>query len=201
VGADRTWTSRIHDGHIEIDGETPERPDLRVVSDPETLASVLLGRRSGVEAFLKGKLRVRGNLALALRLDSIFHPGPRHIRWPRSMRVRAGRLETSYLEAGEGEPVILLHGLGATNASFLPTLWSLARDHRILAPDLPGFGDSAKPIRAYDAAFFAGWLRHFMDATGIERAHDIGNSMGGRVALEMGMRHPERVDRMVLLCP
>ena len=97
--------------------------------------------------------------------------------------------------------MILLHGLGATNASFLPTLWSLARDHRVIAPDLPGFGDSAKPLRAYNPAFFARWLRDLMDATGIDRAHLIGNSMGGRIALEMGMRHPERVDRMVLLCP
>jgi len=201
VGAPVTWTSRIENDRIEIAEGSAEHPDVRILSDPETLAAVVSGRRSGVEAFLKGKLRVRGNLALALRLDSIFHPGPRHVRWPRSESVKAGRLRTSYLEAGTGQPVVLLHGLGATNASFLPTLWSLARDHRVLAPDLPGFGDSAKPLRPYDPAFFAAWLRDFMDALGVERAHVIGNSMGGRVALEMGMRHPQRVDRMVLLCP
>lgn len=201
VGGGAVWTSGIAEGRIEIRPGTADRPDLRVFTDPQTLASVVGGRRSGVEAFLKGKLRVRGNLALALRLDAIFRPGPRNIRWPRSSMVRAGSLQTSYLEAGEGDPVILLHGLGATNASFLPTLWSLGRDHRVLSPDLPGFGDSAKPIRAYDPGFFARWLRDFMEAAGIERAHLVGNSMGGRVALEMGMRHPERVDRMVLLCP
>jgi pimeloyl-ACP methyl ester carboxylesterase len=201
VGDDAVWTSEVSGGRIDVTPGTAEHADLRVFTDPETLAAVIGGRRSGVEAFLKGKLRVRGNLALALRLDSIFHPGPRNIRWPRSSTIRAGRLQTSYLEAGEGKPVILLHGLGATNASFLPTLWSLGRDHRVLAPDLPGFGDSAKPIRAYDPAFFARWLRDFMDATGVEQAHVIGNSMGGRVALEVGLRHPERVERMVLLCP
>jgi pimeloyl-ACP methyl ester carboxylesterase len=201
VGTPVAWTARIGGGRIEIATGTAEHPDVRILSDPETLATVVSGQRSGVEAFLKGRLRVRGNLALALRLDSIFHPGPRHVRWPRSQTIRAGRLHTSYLEGGTGEPVILLHGLGATNASFLPTMWSLARDHRVLAPDLPGFGDSAKPIRPYDPAFFASWLRDFMDSVGVKRAHVIGNSMGGRVALEIAMRHPERVDRIVLLCP
>jgi pimeloyl-ACP methyl ester carboxylesterase len=97
--------------------------------------------------------------------------------------------------------VVLLHGLGATNASMLPPLWDLARDHRVLAPDLPGFGGSGKPIRSYDFPFFAEWLRDFLDAVGIQKAVLVGNSLGGRVALEAGLSLPDRVDRMVLLCP
>src|SRR5437763_151233 len=62
-------------------------------------------------------------------LATSSHPGPGHVRWPRAETVRAGRLRTSYLEAGTGDVVTLLHGLGATHASFLPTLWRLARDH------------------------------------------------------------------------
>jgi pimeloyl-ACP methyl ester carboxylesterase len=110
-------------------------------------------------------------------------------------------VDTFYLEAGAGPPVVLLHGLGATCASMLPTLVELARDHRVLAPDLPGFGASAKPVRDYDPAFYAGWLAAFLDAVGVARADLIGNSMGGRVAIEAGLRLPERVARLVLYAP
>ena len=92
----------------------------------------------------------------------------------------------------------MLHGLGGTKGSFLPTVAALADSYRTLAIDLPGFGDSVKPVgAAYDPRFFAKAVCHFMDADGIESAHLIGNSMGGRVALEVGFRHPDRVDRIV----
>jgi pimeloyl-ACP methyl ester carboxylesterase len=71
----------------------------------------------------------------------------------------------------------------------------------VLAPDLPGFGGSGKPMRSYDSPFFAQWLRDFLDAVGIQKAILIGNSLGGRIALEAGLSMPDRVDRMVLLCP
>jgi pimeloyl-ACP methyl ester carboxylesterase len=71
----------------------------------------------------------------------------------------------------------------------------------VLAPDLPGFGDSGKPVRAYHPAFFARWLTAFLDAVGVPRAHVIGNSMGGRAAIEIALRTPERVDRLALLAP
>ena len=76
-----------------------------------------------------------------------------------------------HLDAGpaDGPVVILLHGLGGTNASMLPLLWELATDHRVLAPDLPGFGGSAKPHARYDARWFVQWLTSFMDEVGVER--------------------------------
>jgi pimeloyl-ACP methyl ester carboxylesterase len=83
----------------------------------------------------------------------------------------------------------------------LPTLWDLARDHRVIAPDLPGFGESQKPLRSYHSAFFARWLRAFLGALDIKRADLVGNSMGGRVAIELALRAPRRVDRLVLLAP
>ena len=96
----------------------------------------------------------------------------------------------------------MIHGLGATKVSFLPTLAALAGTHRCIAVDLPGFGDSVKPIRArYDARFFARSMVALLDALELERAHLIGNSMGGRVALEVGLRAPDRVGRLVLLAP
>jgi pimeloyl-ACP methyl ester carboxylesterase len=83
----------------------------------------------------------------------------------------------------------------------LPTMVELAHDHRVLVPDLPGFGDSAKPVRDYHPAFYASWLEGFLDATGIERADLVGNSMGGRICIEAGLRVPERVGRLLLFAP
>src|SRR6202011_4172776 len=151
--------------------------------------------------FLEGRVRVRGNIALSLQIEGMFAARARPKRFPRPAFINAGGIDTFYLEAGSGPAVILLHGLGATNASMLPTLWNLARDHRVLAPDLPGFGESGKPIRDYNADFFATWLSSFMDAAGVTRAHLVGNSLGGRVALETALKIPRRIDRLVLLAP
>jgi len=95
-----------------------------------------------------------------------------------------------------------VHGLGGTKASFLPTLALMSRTHRVVAIDLPGFGDSVKPLRAaYDARYFARVVSDVLDAVGAERAHVVGNSMGGRIALELALTEPSRVDRLVLLAP
>jgi pimeloyl-ACP methyl ester carboxylesterase len=204
VGDGEGWSLRLDRGRLFLAPGLVPKANTLVMTDPDTLLSLLQGEESGVKAFLDGRLKVRGNLALALRLDGVFDRPDRPdrpARFPRSRTVTAGRLRTFYLEAGEGPPVILLHGLGATNASLLPTLWDLARDHRVLVPDLPGFGESAKPVRAYRAAFFATWLRAFLDEVGIDRTDLVGNSLGGRVALEMGLDAPERVGKMVLLTP
>jgi pimeloyl-ACP methyl ester carboxylesterase len=195
------WSLLIDGEHLTVVPGRTGRFDAEIRADAETMAALLEGQISGVDAFLNGRLAIRGSIALAMKLEAEDEAVPRPIEFARPRWVRAGALDTFYLEAGEGPPVVLLHGLGATNASMLPTLAALARGHRILAPDLPGFGESEKPIRAYDPAFFAGWLGDFLDAVGVERAVLIGNSMGGRVALEMGLTVPARVDRLVLFAP
>jgi pimeloyl-ACP methyl ester carboxylesterase len=121
--------------------------------------------------------------------------------FPRARTVRAHGVDTFYLDAGAGPVAVLLHGLGATNASMLPTLVDLARDHRVIAPDLPGFGDSGTPAVEYGPTFFAQWLDAFLDAVGVERAVLVGNSMGGRIAIEASLVAPERVERLVLFAP
>ena len=196
-----TWTLRFANGDVALSSGSVSRPDTTVITDAATMISLLDGTRSGIEAFLAGDLRVRGSLALSLKLSGSLVGTDGPARFPKARAVDAGDLETFYLEAGAGEPVVLLHGLGATNASMLPTLWEFGGDYRVIAPDLPGFGASAKPVRSYDAPFFAQWLRDFLDTLDIDRCHLVGNSLGGRVALELGMRMPERVDRLVLLAP
>jgi len=106
------------------------------------------------------------------------------------------------MEAGTGPPVLALHGLGGTKGSFLPTVAALAGQFRVIAVDLPGFGDSDKPLgAAYDARFFANAGIALLDALGLDRVHLIGNSLGGRVALEIALSHPERIARLALLAP
>jgi pimeloyl-ACP methyl ester carboxylesterase len=152
-------------------------------------------------AFRAGRLRVRRDLHLGVGfLAATAGPGETGQLRLRAIGTSAGSLST--MDAGTGEPVILIHGLGATKASFLPTLAALTPGYRAIAVDLPGFGDSDKPVLgSYDAPFFARAMIALLDALGIERAHVIGNSMGGRVGIEMGLRYPERVRRLVLLAP
>ncbi|HEV2757703.1 MAG TPA: alpha/beta fold hydrolase [Actinomycetota bacterium] len=194
------WTFHADGDELMLAHGASADADSRITTDARTMVEILRGERSGVEAFIAGDLRVRGDLALTLRLSGWLPDPSAPVRFPRGREAAAGG-GTFYLEAGEGDPVVLLHGLGATNASMLPTLWDLAADHRVIAPDLPGFGDSVKPVRSYDAGFYGRWLVALLDELGVERAHLVGNSLGGRVAIEAALQAPERVDRLALLTP
>jgi len=197
-GTGHPWTVRLDRGRFSLEAGRGRNVETTITSDPLTLASIVRGKRSGVEPYLRGRLHVRGNLSLALKLDGVFDRRERTTDRLQPGRVSAAGIDTFYLEVGEGPPVIVLHGLAMTNASMISTVVALAKDHRVIAPDLPGFGDSGKPDGRYDAAFFARWLIAFMDATGVERASLVGNSMGGRVAIETALIAPHRVDKLVL---
>lgn len=201
VTPESSWTLLIKAGSVMITGQDSGKVDCTIESDSQTLANVLTGEESGIEAYLAGRVLVSGSLAMSLRLESLVEDTARPVHHHHSFSVMASGVNTFFIEAGKGPPVILLHGLGATNASFLPTFMELAKDHHVIAPDLPGHGDSAKPIRRYHAGFFARWLDAFVTELGLDRVTLIGNSMGGRVALEFGLRHPEKVSSLVLVCP
>jgi pimeloyl-ACP methyl ester carboxylesterase len=96
---------------------------------------------------------------------------------------------------------VFLHGLGATKLSWLPLLPALAERHRVVVPDLPGHGESDKPRASYTPTFYAGVVRRLLDALDEPEAVLVGNSMGGRVALEVAARAPRRVRGLVLLDP
>ena len=170
LGPEEGWTVAIDGGRMSLAAGLDTKADTTVIADPVTILEVFSGTTSGVAAFLDGRLKVRGNLAMSLRLGGLFGEQESHPRFERAREVNAAGLNTFFLEAGTGPPLVLLHGLGATNASMLPTLWDLSEDHRVIAPDLPGFGESSKPVRSYDAAFYARWLVAFLDVLGIERA-------------------------------
>jgi pimeloyl-ACP methyl ester carboxylesterase len=104
-----------------------------------------------------------------------------------------------YLEAGRGEPVILLHGTGGEGARWMPTIQGLAGSFRVIAPDQIGFGQSDKPLTIYHSGVFAGFLAQFMKTIGVTKATIMGQSMGAGVALYMAVHHPEMVERLVLV--
>ena len=200
VGGGEGWTFHVDRGELMLAYGLDEAADSRIQTDAGTMVAILRDERAGIEAFIAGDLRVRGDLALTLRLSGSLPDSSAPARFPRGREGVSGG-GTFYLEAGSGAPVLLLHGLGATNASMLTTLWDLAADHHVIAPDLPGFGDSAKPVRSYDAAFYGRWVVALLDELGIDKAHIVGNSLGGRVAIEAALQAPERVDRLALLTP
>lgn len=176
------------------------RPDALLSADAATWRDIAENLRGGMAAFRSGRLRVRHDLHLGVGfLAATAAPQDNGLHF-REVDTAAGPISIS--EAGSGPPVVMIHGLGATKVSFLPTVAALADTHRAIAIDLPGFGDSVKPIRAaYDPAYFAETVLALLDALKIDRAHLVGNSMGGRVAIQLGLDHPDRVQRLGLLAP
>ena len=114
-------------------------------------------------------------------------------------RIDVDGLPTRYLTAGEGPPLVLLHALGESVLDWRWVLSSLARAHRVYAPDMPGFGGSAKPVADYSPAFFARFAAAYLDALGIEGATVAGNSLGGHVALRLALSESERVSALCLI--
>ncbi|HZC84090.1 MAG TPA: alpha/beta fold hydrolase [Rubrobacter sp.] len=104
-----------------------------------------------------------------------------------------------YLAAGEGPPVVLLHGAGDNALDWRWVMPALAASHRVYAPDLPGSPDSARPAADYSPAFFERFVTAFLNALDIGRATFVGNSLGGLIALELALSEPERAGALVLV--
>lgn len=198
-----TWEVRATEHGARVSkGGTRRRPDVTIATDAETWLRLREGDLSGIEAFSERRLSARGNLDLAVAFEGLFRLPNGREPLQRVHDVRVGRQRISTLTMGEGSDVLLIHGLGATKASFFETAAVLSRRYRVHAIDLPGFGSSSKPLNApYNAQWFAEHALGLMDELGIERAHLVGNSLGGRVAIEVGLRAPERVSALGLLCP
>ena len=199
-----TWEVRCTEHVARVrKGATNRRPDVVIGTDAATWIALRRGDLSGIEAFGRRRLYARGNLDLAIAFEGLFRleDGRRPLLRIHDVHLPGRRVST--LTMGDGpDDVLLLHGLGGAKSSFFDTAAELSRRHRVHALDLPGFGASSKPATApYTARWFAETVLATMDALGIERAHVVGNSMGGRIAIELGLRSPQRVASLGLLCP
>lgn len=198
-----TWEVRAttHGARVRK-GITSRRPDVTIGTDAATWLALRAGRLSGLEAFSQRTLYARGDLDLAVAFEGLFRRPDGRPPLLRMHDVRLGRTRISTLTMGSGRDVLLLHGLGSTKSSLFDTATALSRNYRVHAIDLPGFGSSSKPAMApYNAQWYAEVVLELLDELKIERAHVVGNSLGGRIALELGLQAPERVLALGLLCP
>ncbi|OUL36124.1 alpha/beta hydrolase [Nostoc sp. T09] len=109
-------------------------------------------------------------------------------------------LNIRYLSAGEADPpLVLLHGVGDSAVDWSWVVPTLGTTHRVIAPDFPGSGDSAKPNREYSLEFLTQFLANFLNTLEIQRAVLVGNSLGGLIALRFALSNPERVAGLVLV--
>ena len=105
----------------------------------------------------------------------------------------------AYTIAGAGAPLLLVHGLGGTRETWNHMLDELAVTHTVIAPDLPGHGESDAPAGDYSLGALAAALRDVLVLLGLGSATIVGHSLGGGVALQFAYQFPERTDRLVLL--
>jgi pimeloyl-ACP methyl ester carboxylesterase len=111
--------------------------------------------------------------------------------------------EVEYVELGQEheDAVVMIHGLGANWQTFLENIPFFAETHHVLALDLPGFGRSKMPAEDISIPFYADVVDELCELAGIKAATVLGNSMGGFIGAELAIRHPERVESLVLISP
>ncbi|MDP9074151.1 MAG: alpha/beta fold hydrolase [Actinomycetota bacterium] len=105
----------------------------------------------------------------------------------------------AYRRSGSGPVLLLIHGIAGSSRTWAGVLPLLARDFDVVAPDLLGHGDSAKPLGDCSLGAYASGLRDFMAVLGMDRATLVGHSLGGGIALQLAYQHPECCERLVLV--
>lgn len=120
-----------------------------------------------------------------------------------SRNIDAAGVATTYLQAGSGRPILMLHGSGpgaSALANWQHNIAALAHRFRVLAPDIVGFGGTERPDDiVYSLRTWTDHVWSFLDAHGIVQTSIVGNSLGGRIALQMATDRPDRVEKMVLM--
>jgi pimeloyl-ACP methyl ester carboxylesterase len=118
----------------------------------------------------------------------------------RAGTLELGDLHVHELRGGRGTPVLFIHGLGSSGyMEWRFNLEPAAASHRVFAPDLPGYGRTAKPRVSYTIGYFARFVADYMQERGLRNAAVVGASLGGRIALEVALESPQLVRRLVLV--
>lgn len=105
----------------------------------------------------------------------------------------------AYRDDGDGEVLLLIHGMAGSSDTWRSVIPALSKRFRIIAPDLLGHGESAKPRTDYSLGAFAVWLRDFLDQVGVSQATVVGHSLGGGVAMQFVYQHPDYAKRLILI--
>jgi pimeloyl-ACP methyl ester carboxylesterase len=114
-------------------------------------------------------------------------------------RIRLHGHEVVFHDEGRGDAIVLVHGLAGSAATWREAMPLLARTHRVIAPDLLGHGESAKPRGDYSLGAYASGIRDLLVAVGVEQATFVGHSLGGGIAMQLAYQFPERCERLVLV--
>jgi pimeloyl-ACP methyl ester carboxylesterase len=129
-----------------------------------------------------------------------MHPWPGLAAYARTVHLaKSGLALHVYDTAGVAPPLLLIHGLADEADTWRHVLPPLSAQYRVIAPDLPGFGRSDKPKRAYTLPFYQDAMLELLDTLAIPRATVAGHSMGAMIAHSLALAHPERVERLVLI--
>jgi len=115
--------------------------------------------------------------------------------------LKVGGLSARYSDAGSGEPVLLIHGLGGSIESWANNAGELAKSLRVIAVDLPGFGLSDKQKMSYTMKFYRDFVARFLKMLKLGQASIVGSSLGGHVAAEVAISRPDLVKRLVMISP
>jgi pimeloyl-ACP methyl ester carboxylesterase len=107
--------------------------------------------------------------------------------------------DVGYRRGGAGPAILLVHGMAGSSATWRDVMPLLARSHDVIAPDLMGHGESAKPVGDYSLGAYASGLRDFLMLLEVPRVTVVGQSLGGGVAMQLAYQHPELVERLVLV--
>ena len=113
--------------------------------------------------------------------------------------LEVGGHKARVVQKGEGPPVVVLHGWGGRIESMAPVLDCLAASFRVVAVDLPGFGESPAPSGVWGTADYAHYVTDLLDHLNVERAHFVGHSFGAKASLYIAATREDRVDKLVLI--
>jgi pimeloyl-ACP methyl ester carboxylesterase len=119
-----------------------------------------------------------------------------------SFRLRSVRIhghDVTYRMSGEGPTVVLIHGIAGSSTTWRAVMPALAERYTVIAPDLLGHGQSAKPRGDYSLGAYASGIRDLLAVLGQERGTVVGHSLGGGVAMQFAYQFPERIERLVLV--
>ena len=122
------------------------------------------------------------------------------MKTPPDRYIKVGTINTRYWDEGQGQPVLLIHGIGSYIENWLPGFESLAARYHVYAVDLPGHGRTDKSLNTpCEIADLAHFVNEFMRALNIKRAHVVGHSLGGAISTRLALLFPALIDKMVLV--